>query len=208
MADNNNYKQISVSKTSKALVEFCDNIRFQHQYAWPFDRGARILCRMNDYSLGKGEKLITVSHNLLLTDIKKIKSKIEAIENTNLMLSVTNRKITEKVTIFTEDKILNFDAYKNEQNPEQRKFTQINISYNPTMNNPYCIIVSNGWGIPEETSTGGTKVKKDSMKITNTVKMFLTYDGIFTLFERVDMFIDAVMTVGVEKYLKTLEQNK
>lgn len=46
------------------------------------------------------------------------------------------------------------------------------------------------------------------MKITNSVKMFLTYDGIFALFEKVDMFIDAVMTVGVEKYLKNLEQNK
>ena len=73
MADNATInKQIAVLKTGKSLVELLDNIRFQENSAWPFDKGARILCKMKDYSNGTGDNAVDVTHNLAITDVKKI----------------------------------------------------------------------------------------------------------------------------------------
>ena len=72
MSEVNKNKQIAVQKTGKALVEFCDNIRFEPLTAWPFNKGARILCRMKDYSAGTGTNAVDVTHNISVTDIKKI----------------------------------------------------------------------------------------------------------------------------------------
>ena len=195
-------KQISVQKTGKALVELCDNIRFQDTNAWPFDRGARILCRMKDYSQGTGDKAVDTNHNIAITDIKKIMAKIQSIESTSLLLSVSGKKINDSVVIFSEDKILDFDYYRNPQNPAERVVTQLQITYNPAMNNPYSIQMSNGWGVPEKTSTGGTKIASGSLRFDKKVKMFLTYDAIFALFEKADMFIDAMTNLGVSRYLE------
>ena len=193
-------KQISVQKTGKALVELCDNIRFDEMNAWPFDRGARILCRMKDYSNGTGDKAVDATHNIALTDVKKIISKIKSIEDVNLLLSASGRKITETVTVFSEDKILDFDFYRNPKNPAERMVTQLQITYNPTMNNPYGIQMCNGWGVPEKTTTGGTKIQSGSLRFEKKVKMFLTFDTIYALFEKADMFVDAMMQVGIAKY--------
>ena len=204
MADNLTInKQIAVLKTGKSLVELLDNIRFQDNSAWPFDRGARILCKMKDYSNGIGDNAIDVTHNLAITDVKKISQKIQNIENINLLLSTSKRKIDEQMVIFSEDKILNFDVYKNPKNFAERMVTQVSITYNPSMNNPFCIQVSNGWGVPERTSTGGTKIKSGSLRIEKKVKMFFAFDTIYTLFKKADMFIDSMMQVGIEKYLQT-----
>ena len=204
MADNATInKQIAVLKTGKSLVELLDNIRFQENSAWPFDKGARILCKMKDYSNGIGNNAVDVTHNLAITDVKKISQKIQNIENINLLLLTSKRKIDEQMTIFSEDKILNFDVYKNPKNFAERMVTQVSITYNPSMNNPFCIQVSNGWGVPERTSTGGTKIKSGSLRIEKKVKMFFAFDTIYTLFKKADMFIDSMMQVGIEKYLQT-----
>jgi hypothetical protein len=200
-------KQISVQKTGKALVELCDNIRFQETSAWPFDKGARILCRMKDYSNGTGENAIDATHNIAITDIKKVLTKIEQIEATNLLLSASGRKITENVTVFSEDKILDFDYYRNPKNPAERIVTQLQIIYSPAMNNPYNIQMCNGWGIPEKTTTGGTKIKSGSLRIEKKVKMFLTYDTVYALFKKADMVIDAMTQIGVEQYRDAVEKN-
>ena len=204
MADNATInKQIAVLKTGKSLVELLDNIRFQENSAWPFDKGARILCKMKDYSNGVGDKAVDATHNISITDVKKISQKIQNIENINLLLLTSKRKIDEQMTIFSEDKILNFDVYKNPKNFAERMVTQVSITYNPSMNNPFCIQVSNGWGVPERTSTGGTKIKSGSLRIEKKVKMFFAFDTIYTLFKKADMFIDSMMQVGIEKYLQT-----
>lgn len=204
MADNATInKQIAVLKTGKSLVELLDNIRFRENSAWPFDKGARILCKMKDYSNGIGDNAVDVTHNLAITDVKKISQKIQNIENINLLLLTSKRKIDEQMTIFSEDKILNFDVYKNPKNFAERMVTQVSITYNPSMNNPFCIQVSNGWGVPERTSTGGTKIKSGSLRIEKKVKMFFAFDTIYTLFKKADMFIDSMMQVGIEKYLQT-----
>ena len=200
-------KQISVQKTGKALVELCDNIRFQETSAWPFDKGARILCRMKDYSNGTGTNAIDTTHNIAITDIKKVLTKINQIESTNLLLSASGRKITENITVFSEDKILDFDAYRNPKNPAERIVTQFQIIYSPSMNNPYTLQMCNGWGIPEKTTTGGTKIKSGSLRIEKKVKMFLTYDTIFALFQKADMVVDAMTQLGVSQYQSALNKN-
>lgn len=193
-------RQISVSKTGKCLLEFIDNIRFQGDSAWPFNKGARILCRMKDYSNGTGDKAIDVSHNIALTDIKKIVKKIQDIDTINLLLSSSKKKLEENIVIFSEDKILNFDMYQNPKNPAERAVTQIIITYSPAMNNPFSVQISNGWGIPETTSTGGTKIKSGSLRMEKKTKMFLTYDTIFALFKKTEMFVDNMMLLGLGHY--------
>lgn len=200
-------KQISVQKTGKALVEFCDNIRFQDNSAWPLDKGARILCRMKDYSNGVGDKAVDATHNISITDVKKIFNRIQNIESTNLLLSASKRKIEENVDIFAEDKILDFDMYRNPKNPAERMVTQIQISYIPSMNNPFSFQICNGWGIPEKTSTGGTKIKSGSLKIEKKVKMFLTFDAIYSLLAKTDMFVDAMIQIGVNQYRESVIKN-
>lgn len=200
-------KQIAVQKTGKALVEFCDNIRFQENSAWPFDKGARILCRMKDYSNGVGDKAVDATHNIAITDVKKIINKINSIESTNLLLSTSGRKIENNTNIFTEDKILDFDMYRNPKNPAERMVTQIQISFVPSMNNPYSFQICNGWGIPEKTTTGGTKIKSGSLRIDKKVKMFLTYDSIYALLCKTDMFVDAMVKNGVDQYRDFVQKN-
>ena len=86
MANETINRQISVQKTGKALVELCDNIRFQTTNAWPFDKGARILCRMKDYSNGTGDKAVDATHNIAITDVKII------TEIPRMLLNVSLRK--------------------------------------------------------------------------------------------------------------------
>ena len=207
MANETINRQISVQKTGKALVELCDNIRFQATNAWPFDKGARILCRMKDYSNGTGDKAIDATHNIAITDVKKILHRMQNIEAANLLLSVSGKKISENQTILSEDKILDYDYYRNPKNAAERTVTQIQILYSPTMNNPYCIQICNGWGIPEKTTTGGTKIKSGSLRIEKRVKMFLTFDTMYTLFAKADAFVDAMVQAGVEEYRNNLSKS-
>lgn len=207
MANETINRQISVQKTGKALVELCDNIRFQTTNAWPFDKGARILCRMKDYSNGTGDKAVDATHNIAITDVKKILARMQNIESANLLLSVSGKKITENQTILSEDKILDYDYYRNPKNAAERVVTQIQILYSPTMNNPYSIQVCNGWGVPEKTTTGGTKIKSGSLRIEKKVKMFLTFDTMYALFAKADAFVDAMVQAGVEAYRDNLSKS-
>ena len=59
---------------------------------------------MKDYSNGVGDKAVDATHNISITDVKKIFNRIQNIESTNLLLSASKRKIEENVDIFAEDK--------------------------------------------------------------------------------------------------------
>ena len=59
------YKQISVYKTQKVLLEFLDDTRYDSEIlAWPHMRSSRIRIGMKDYSKGIGEKAVDVFYNL------------------------------------------------------------------------------------------------------------------------------------------------
>ena len=75
------------------------------------------------------------------------------------------------------------------------------------MNNPYSIQVCNGWGVPEKTTTGGTKIKSGSLRIEKKVKMFLTFDTMYALFAKADAFVDAMVQAGVEAYRDNLSKS-
>ena len=59
------YKQIAVYKTTKALLEFVDDTRYDTQImAWPHLRNSRIRIGVKDYSKGTGENARDAFYNL------------------------------------------------------------------------------------------------------------------------------------------------
>lgn len=71
-----------------------------------------------------------------------------------------------------------------EQNSQYSRVTALTVEYNTKMQNPWTLIVENGLGIREKTSTGGFKIKSGSYKDGKKIRIFLSNADIRKLFRK------------------------
>lgn len=72
------------------------------------------------------------------------------------------------------------------------------------MNYPYAFTVANGWGVPLITKQKGVMIKEGSTRFIDTVNILLDEKGLFPMLKRVDMFLQAMTTYGLEKYFEAV----
>lgn len=102
--------------------------------------------------------------------------------------------------IVSELKILNYPQYANPENEEERRVTMFKLVYHPKMNYPYIFTVANGWGIPLITKLKGVIIKEGSTRFVDTVNICLDEKSLLPMLKRVEMFLQAMTTIGLAKY--------
>jgi len=83
MAGKTHSKQIAVFKTSKALLEFMDESKFEKEaMAWPYAGSSRIRVHAKDYSEGVGELATDAFYNLSADEFYRLHSAILKVRTT------------------------------------------------------------------------------------------------------------------------------
>lgn len=111
--------------------------------------------------------------------------------------SETALKVRE---VFSDIKILNFDAYINPENAAERRVTSIRVAYAPYMSFPFVFEIGNGWAEPYITSNGGTMIKEGTTRMTSTVQIFIQEKVLFPMMRRVELFVNAMTACAMQKY--------
>lgn len=102
--------------------------------------------------------------------------------------------------VFSDIKILNFDAYINPDNPAERRVTSIRVAYAPYMSFPFIFEVGNGWAEPYITSNGGTMIKEGTTRMTATAQIFIQDKILFPMLRRVELFVNTMTACAMQKY--------
>lgn len=102
--------------------------------------------------------------------------------------------------VFTDIKILNFDAYINPDNPAERRVTSIRVAYAPYMSFPFIFEIGNGWAEPYITSNGGTMIKEGTTRMTATAQIFIQDKILFPMLRRVELFVNTMTACAMQKY--------
>lgn len=83
MAGKTHSKQIAVFKTSKALLEFMDESKFEKEaMAWPYAGSSRIRIHAKDYSEGVGELATDAFYNLSADEFYRLHSAVLKVRAT------------------------------------------------------------------------------------------------------------------------------
>ena len=113
-------------------------------------------------------------------------------------------EIKKSRELFSDIKMLNYDKYANPENPEERRITSFKVVFNPKMNYPYSFTVSNGWGVPYVLKQKGVLIKEGSARFVSTVNICIDEKNLLPMLKRVELFLQAMTTHGLDKYFETV----
>ncbi len=104
------YKQIAVYKTTKVLLEFVDDTRYDSEVmAWPHMRNSRIRINMKDYSKGTGELAKDAFYNLSPEEFIRLIESVYAVKQVSLAekkrWDVSAAKMKQLVDIYNRCKL-------------------------------------------------------------------------------------------------------
>ena len=170
---NINIRQITKSNNKTKLIEFNDKMQFNDFSeetgvikSSTHNKFSRIQLTIVDWTEGKKEKAIVVSHNITPSNLKLV---AEMVLRNNTAVFEQIDKYTKKAG-YLEQKI-NFRK-KNERGCSPVTF--LNIRYQSNMNSPWTITIENGEGIPQISSIGGVTIKAGSYQKIASATVFLS----------------------------------
>lgn len=148
-----------------------------------------------------GEKLIAALSKIAAP---KVLSQQVSLEQLIAETSAELEEIKTARELFSDVKILNYDKYINPENEAERRVTMLKVVYHPKMNYPYAFTVANGWGTPLITKQKGVMIKEGSTRFIETVNILLDEKSLFPMLKRVEMFLQAMTTHGLERYFEAV----
>lgn len=193
--------QIHIYQTSKKLLEFTNKLVVTDidSYAHVHSQGgggsipSRIGLQLQDYSAGKGEANIKLFANISPSEIAYL-----------LMLM----KRGEKEINFTQQKII--AAKKgNDGRAPVTKLEIVRTEKDKSGNErrlKWFVRITNGTGIPEETSTGGVQCKPGSFAKEKEAYINLSDEDMFNALYEVDRFIKLWEMVNAIPVIKAAQQ--
>lgn len=193
--------QIHIYQTSKKLLEFTNKLVVTDidSYAHVHSQGgggsipSRIGLQLQDYSAGKGEANIKLFANISPSEIAYL-----------LMLM----KRGEKEINFTQQKII--AAKKgNDGRAPVTKLEIVRTEKDKSGNErrlKWFVRITNGTGIPEETSTGGVQCKPGSFTKEKEAYINLSDEDMFNALYKVDRFIKLWEMVNAIPVIKAAQQ--
>lgn len=162
-----------------------------------------------DQFAGSSNEIFSEAGEKLLAALSRISVPKATLSPLSLeqLIAETTAELEEIKTareLFSDVKILNYDKYINPENEAERRITMLKVVYHPKMNYPYAFTVANGWGVPLITKQKGVMIKEGSTRFVDTVNILLDEKGLFPMLKRVDMFLQAMTTYGLEKYFEAV----
>ena len=162
-----------------------------------------------DQFAGSSNEIFSEAGEKLLAALSRISAPKATLSPLSLeqLIAETTAELEEIKTareLFSDVKILNYDKYINPENEAERRITMLKVVYHPKMNYPYAFTVANGWGVPLITKQKGVMIKEGSTRFVDTVNILLDEKGLFPMLKRVDMFLQAMTTYGLEKYFEAV----
>ena len=162
-----------------------------------------------DQFAGSSNEIFSEAGEKLLAALSRISAPKATLSPLSLeqLIAETTAELEEIKTareLFSDVKILNYDKYINPENEAERRITMLKVVYHPKMNYPYAFTVANGWGVPLITKQKGVMIKEGSTRFIDTVNILLDEKGLFPMLKRVDMFLQAMTTYGLEKYFEAV----
>ena len=166
------------------------------------DIAKQFISSPNEIFQEAGEQLCSI-----LSKVSAIPSKEGEPSKLDRLIAESEKELEELSSardIFSELKILNYPQYANPENEEERRVTMLKLVYHPRMNYPYAFTVANGWGIPQITKMKGVVIKEGTARFVDTVNICLDEKSLFPMLRRVEMFLQAMTTLGLSKYYETV----
>lgn len=108
--------------------------------------------------------------------------------------------------IYNDMKILNYEKYINPENAAERRVTSFRVAYAANMGFPFIFEISNGWGQPFITKKGGTMVKEGTVRMVDTVQIFIQDKHLFPLLRRVQLFIETMTAQAMQRYFEKVSE--
>lgn len=108
--------------------------------------------------------------------------------------------------IYNDMKILNYEKYINPENAAERRVTSFRVAYAANMGFPFVFEISNGWGQPFITKKGGTMVKEGTVRMVDTVQIFIQDKHLFPLLRRVQLFIETMTAQAMQRYFEKVSE--
>lgn len=102
------------------------------------------------------------------------------------------------IILLQEKKILKYESYANPANHEERLTTGCKITYNPMMNNPIVVEVSQGYAKLDESAEGAVKFRGEHDIVT--LKKMLTLNDFISMLEKCVTFADAMISQSLKNY--------
>lgn len=166
------------------------------------DIANQFISSTNEIFQEAGERLRSILSQVSITPSKEAEpSRLDRL----LMESEKElEELSSARDIFSELKILNYPQYANPENEEERRVTMLKLVYHPKMNYPYVFTVANGWGIPQITRLKGVVIKEGTARFVDTVNICLDEKSLLPMLRRVEMFLQAMTTLGLSKYYETI----
>lgn len=208
-----NTRQIIKVNNKTKLIEFNDNMQpndFSKEagvgISTVHSKYSRITATIVDWTAGKKEKAVVVSHNIYPSIMKAIAHAILS----NQIEEFTKMNQRTKKSGFFEQKI-NHRIKTEEGGIEGNPVTSINIRYQEKMNSPWTITIENGIGIAETTETGGIAIKKGTYKSLRSATVYLSKMQMIQVMAELKNYIENFETIHMEKmlqYREKYEKNK
>lgn len=194
-----NLRQITRANGKNKLVEFNDNMQFNDfsdkggvKKSRVHSKFSKIEVVMVDWSLGKKNKAVVISHNFNPSTIKAI---------ANAIISGNMDLFTGKGRGFIQQKI---DLYKPDANNNNLcPVSKISIRYEQQMNNPWTITLESGVGFADKSPTGGVQIRKGSYQKRNESKLALSIIDMIEKMTDVRDYINQFESYYMAPMLKT-----
>ena len=139
-----------------------------------------------------------------LSEVGAVPANSTPIDQMIKELTVELEEITKAKEIYSEIKLLNFDQYANPENPAERRVTAMKVVFKPQMNNPFVFTVSNGWGLPQITTTKGVVIKDGSIRLVDNVSICMEENSLLILLKRVEVFLQAMANYALQGYFEAI----
>lgn len=195
-----NTRQISKSNNKTKLIEFND--RLQHNNfseetgvckSTVHSKYSRIQAVIVDWTAGKKDKAVVVTHNISPINIKLI---AEMVLKGNISCFKETDRYSKKIGYF-EQKI----DFRKKNKDGCSPVTTFNIRYQEKMNSPWTITIENGIGIASISQIGGVSIKAGSYKKINNSSVYLSETEMAAKMIEIKDYIFAYETVYMRKML-------
>lgn len=167
---------------------------------------AQFVDSRNEVFAEAGAKLSEAFEGLVSNYIMPIDNGTAQTEKIIADVKKERENATKVREIYNDIKILNYEKYINPENITERRVTSFRAAYAANMGFPFIFEISNGWGQPFITKKGGTMIKEGTMRMVDTVQIFIQDKHLFPLLRRVQLFIEAMTAQAMQRYFEKVSE--
>ena len=200
-------RQITKSNNRTKVIEWGDNLQANDfsektgvNKSSIHSKFSRIKIVIVDWTSGKKEKAVVVSHNMLPSNMKTIAELV--IKNNFAVFEQPDKNKKQKG--YLEH---NINFYRKDEDGYS-PVNIFNLQYQAAMNSPWTITITNGLAIASFNKLGGVSIKQGTYRKINTATVYLSHFEMLSKMIEVRDYIRTFETINMSRMLKCREEKE